>query len=247
MEIKDILTSIPSLVGSLFESIYVISKKLDKCYLVTYTGDEVKLSTQNNYESFTNILSVYKDNVIESIENNDVLNKLFVTNDNQNKIINVTTNGEYKIVLVSSITESVRESANKPEVISNKKMLLIADDSQIITKFFTKTFQDEYDIIIATNGEEAIKLVEENKDKELIGAFIDLQMPVKNGYEVLEYFKENDLFKIIPVSVISGEDSQDGIEKATNYGIVDMLQKPFSSEAAKSIVNKTISFSPKNK
>ena len=81
-----------------------------------------------------------------------------------------------------------------------------------------------------------------------MGAFLDLQMPKKNGYEVLDYFSENDLFKQIPVSIISGEDTKDGIAKATSIpGVVDMLQKPFNAESARAIVNKTISFSSKYK
>lgn len=240
MEINDILTSIPSTIGTLFDIIYVISKELDKCYLTVYTGDELKVTPADNYEYFKNTLSVYKDNVIDEIEGNENLRKVFYTNDNHEKLINVITKDKYKIILITDIT--------KNDIIDEKKdMLLIADDSPIITKFFAKTFENEYNILVAQNGEEAIKLIDENKDNNLLGAFIDLQMPVKTGYEVLEYFKENDLFKVIPVSVISGEDTQDGIEKATAYGIVDMLQKPFNASAARSIVNKTISFSPKHK
>ena len=73
-------------------------------------------------------------------------------------------------------------------------------------------------------------------------------MPVKNGYEVLDYFKANNLFASYPVSVISGEDDGDNIAALTeNYHIVDMLQKPFNNESITNIVNKTISLSPNYK
>ena len=65
-------------------------------------------------------------------------------------------------------------------------------------------------------------------------------------FKLLDYFKENNLFKDIPVSIISGEEDSNAIANVTeNYNIIDMLQKPFGIEAAKSIVSKTISFSPK--
>ena len=68
-------------------------------------------------------------------------------------------------------------------------------------------------------------------------------MPISSGYKVLDYFKKNDLFKVIPVSVISGEDDVDIVSKITiEYDIVDLLQKPFSKDAAKNIVTKTINF-----
>ena len=73
-------------------------------------------------------------------------------------------------------------------------------------------------------------------------------MPNMNGYEVLDYFKENDLFKVIPVSIISGEDTEDGIKKAMSYeGVIDMIQKPFDSSSIKAMVDKTVTFSPKYK
>ena len=73
-------------------------------------------------------------------------------------------------------------------------------------------------------------------------------MPVKNGYEVLDYFAQNNLFGDYPVSVISGEDSSSSITELMNkYKIVDMLQKPFNEESVTNIVNKTVSLSPKYK
>ena len=73
-------------------------------------------------------------------------------------------------------------------------------------------------------------------------------MPVKNGYEVLDYFNANNLFGTYPVSVISGEDSGDTITELTNkYKIVDMLQKPFNNDSVTNIVNKTVSLSPNYK
>ena len=82
----------------------------------------------------------------------------------------------------------------------------------------------------------------------LVGLFLDLQMPVMNGFEVLDYFKEHDLFKIVPVSIISGEDTEEGIKRAMSYqGVIDMIQKPFDATSIRAIVDKTVTFSPKYK
>ena len=67
----------------------------------------------------------------------------------------------------------------KENIQDNKRVILIADDSPVITKFFTRTFKDEFEILVAKDGNEAIELVEENKDS-LLGVFLDLQMPKKN-------------------------------------------------------------------
>lgn len=224
MELREILASIPKTISEIFDSIYCIKK--DNAYLIEYDGKNLRVKNSLNISELPKYI---QDNL-----SNDSLKIV-----SDNKYIYIKTIEDNKLVFISNINEDVDES--------HEYSLLIADDSDIITKFFTKIFKDEFNIIVAKNGEEAIKLIEENKDTNLVGAFIDLQMPVKNGYEVLEYLKENNLFSKIPVSIISGEDSQDGINKATAYDIIDMLQKPFDISSAKSIVEKTISFSSKYK
>lgn len=240
MDINNIISGIPSIVGSLYENIFLVSKELGVCYSVQYTGEQLKVSAKQEYNQFVTYLGKYKENIISHIENRNAVKEVITTKDNKEKLLSVVTKDNYKFIFIMDIS-------NIHEGDSEKKILLIADDSPVITKFFKKTFIDEYEVLVANNGKEAIELVNANLDNNLVGFFCDLQMPEMNGYEVLEYFEKNNLFDKVPVSIISGEDTADGIEKATAYRIVDMLQKPFNAEAAKAIVNKTIQFSPKNK
>ena len=92
----------------------------------------------------------------------------------------------------------------------------------------------------AENGKEAIDIITKSEN-DIVGILLDLKMPDYDGFVVLDYFKDNDLFKKYPVSIISGDDTKDTIEKAFKYDIVDMLNKPFVAENIKSIVNKMIS------
>lgn len=240
MDLNNIISSIPSLLGGLCESIYLINKDKEVCYWVQYTGEQLKISAPKSYDEFKTYCEGFKDNLLERIESNNNFKGLVRKLDGKEKLINVINYENHILLLVIDVT-------NSSEVNSDKKVLLIADDSPVITKFFKKLFQDEYEVLVASNGIEAIDIVEQYKDKNLIGFFCDLMMPEMDGYEVLEYFKNNNLFEKVPVSVISGEDSQDGVMRATSYGIVDMLQKPFNEASARSIVDKTISFSPNNK
>ena len=70
---------------------------------------------------------------------------------------------------------------------------------------------------------------------------LDLNMPNVNGFAVLDYFKSNNLFSRIPVSIITGSNDRNIIGNAFNYPIVDMLQKPFNEISVKNVVEKTIS------
>ena len=119
------------------------------------------------------------------------------------------------------------------------KAIIVADDSLIIQNIVEKALQDEYIVIKANDGVEVIKILRENPN-EIAGILLDLNMPKYDGFTVLKYFKTNNLFKKIPVSIISGDDTKDTIEEAFKYDIVDMLNKPFSKENIKSIVNKML-------
>ena len=97
----------------------------------------------------------------------------------------------------------------------NKKIILIADDSNIILNFIEKNIHEEFNII---------------KNNHLYAILLDLNMPSLNGFEVLEYLKSKNLIEKIPVIVITGDDTEESIKKAFNYGVLDILNKPFNEE-----------------
>lgn len=126
------------------------------------------------------------------------------------------------------------------EVAKDKKILVV-DDSTIVRNFVEKIFSSEYQVLTANDGSEALEIIKSNLDS-IYAMLLDLNMPNVDGFEVLDYFKENDLFRKVPVSVITGENTKEGISKAFSYQIVDMLQKPFNEVNIKNVVEKTIAF-----
>ncbi len=119
-----------------------------------------------------------------------------------------------------------------------KKQLIIADDSNIMLNFIEKNIDKEFKIIRANNGSEAIA----NLNKNIYALLLDLNMPGINGFEVLDYMKENNLFENIPVVIITGDDSEETIKKAFSYPILDVLNKPFKEENIKRILVSIKSF-----
>ena len=107
----------------------------------------------------------------------------------------------------------------------DKQQILIVDDEEINRVILGGVFQDEYDIIEASNGEEATLQIEKNHDIALI--CLDIVMPVMNGFGVLEYMKEHGLIEKIPVMLITSETVLDSEEQAYSYGIADVMHKPF--------------------
>ncbi len=63
-----------------------------------------------------------------------------------------------------------------------------------------------------------------------------------NGFQVLEYFRNNNLFDLIPVSIITGVGDDELVAKAFNYPIVDVLRKPFNERDIKEVVEKTVQY-----
>ena len=120
-----------------------------------------------------------------------------------------------------------------------KSVIVVADDSKLVTNFVIKTLNNNYETVVAQNGQEVIDLVN-NPNYRIMALLLDLNMPKVGGFEVLNYFEEHSLFQTIPVSIITGEDSKDMIDKAFKYGIVDMLVKPFSVDDVKRVIEKTL-------
>ena len=119
-----------------------------------------------------------------------------------------------------------------------KRAIIVADDSALIRNIISKKLGDEYAVLQASNGREVIQIITQNTQYDIIGLILDLVMPEYDGFYTLEYFKQNNLFNKIPVVIISGDDTKSTIDRAFKYQIVDMLNKPLSTDKIKNIVDK---------
>ena len=139
-------------------------------------------------------------------------------------------------IAISIESDAVENIITSP---SDKKIVLIADDSSIIRDFIKEAFNDEYEVIGLSNGKEVENIISMYSDKIAV-LLLDLNMPSVDGFEVLDYFKNRDLFKKIPVSIITGNNDKDTINKAFNYPISSMLNKPFNKKDVVDIVKRII-------
>ncbi len=156
-----------------------------------------------------------------------------------------TTTGEAINNRVVEDAPPVVQMISKEEVELSTKAILVADDSKIIRNFVNDIFSDKYEVLMASNGQEVVNIVAANPNR-IAALLLDLNMPGVDGFQVLEYFNQNNLFTKIPVSIISGANDKESIDRAFKYPIVDMLNKPFNMENVKLVVEKTISLSGDN-
>jgi len=104
--------------------------------------------------------------------------------------------------------------------------ILITDDNlihQISVKYCIEDFN--YNPLIAFNGQEAINIVE-TKPVDLI--ILDLQMPVMDGFEFLNWLKEHEEYASIPVIVYSGMADVDTVQEVLQYNVFGYYFKPIT-------------------
>ena len=126
----------------------------------------------------------------------------------------------------------------KPNV--TEQTILVVDDSNITRNLIEKVYKDQYKVLMAANGREAIDIVDTMPEGIIVAILLDLNMPDLDGFAVLDYFKQKGLFDKIPVSIITGDSSKETISRVMTYNVVDILIKPFSAFDIEKVVSKMV-------
>ena len=103
------------------------------------------------------------------------------------------------------------------------KTILIVDDT-IANLDILVELLDQYDVIDATNGKDALEIASTEKIDLIL---LDIMMPDMDGYEVCERLKANDKTKYIPVVFITAKTDEHSIYRAYDVGGTDYITKPF--------------------
>ena len=113
------------------------------------------------------------------------------------------------------------------EQIVEKNTILIADDAELNREMIKFIFEEEYNILEAEDGEQAISIIQEHTQSVCL-IFLDLLMPKKSGLDVLQFMSNEGYINYIPVIMITGEATDETDEKAYEYGAMDIIYKPFA-------------------
>ena len=106
-----------------------------------------------------------------------------------------------------------------------KRKILIVDDEDINRELLGNMLVDDYDIVYAENGQEAIDCIK-NSDEKILLILLDLMMPVMDGFEFIKSYNEDQELSSIPVIVMTSDtESEAEIIKA---GAVDFIKKPYN-------------------
>lgn len=113
----------------------------------------------------------------------------------------------------------------------SEQYIIIADDIESNRWLLTAMFENDFNILEAANGRETIELIE-NYKSDIVAVMLDLYMPEVDGFAVLEYMKEQGYMDSIPVLMITADDSNETRKKGYEYGVSDIIQKPFEASIA---------------
>lgn len=118
------------------------------------------------------------------------------------------------------------------------KNVLLIDDKESIGRVVSIYLNKEYNIVFFEDPLKGLEWLSEGNIPDLI--ITDIRMPNMMGDELLYYLKHNEIFKDIPVMILSGEDSTTERIKLLEAGAVDYLLKPFNPLELKIRIKKII-------
>ena len=105
-----------------------------------------------------------------------------------------------------------------------KRRVLVVDDEPINRRLLEKIISEKYEVLHASDGEEALEIIRANKHT-LSLILLDLLMPKISGYELMNILKEDDDLKNIPVIVLTSE--KEAEVETLNMGAADFIGKPY--------------------
>lgn len=110
----------------------------------------------------------------------------------------------------------------KGTIMTKDKLLIVEDEPFLLDMYKMKFKQGGFEVISATDGEEAIKISRREKPDIIL---LDIMMPKIDGFEVLENLKKNSLTKSIPVLIFSNFSQKEQKEKGIALGAADYFVK----------------------
>ncbi len=131
----------------------------------------------------------------------------------------------------SSISRSVPD--DRDDISDNDKRILIVEDDIIFAKVLLDYARKKgYKGVVAVRGDEGIALAQKYKPE---GILLDIQLPVKDGWEVMEELKSNPFTRHIPVHIMSSHSAR---KESLQKGAIDFINKPVALDQLQDVFKK---------
>lgn len=108
-----------------------------------------------------------------------------------------------------------------------KRLLVAEDDPTVLELICTRLWLAGYEVFQARDGAQALTAL---ADLRPAGIILDMNMPVLDGFGVLEHLKTTPHLRSIPCMVLTARNFSDDVERALGLGARDYLMKPFNDQ-----------------
>jgi CheY-like chemotaxis protein len=123
---------------------------------------------------------------------------------------------------------------NSSEVLRSRKALVVDDDARNIFALTTLLESHDMDVISATNGRQAIELIENTADIDIV--LMDIMMPEMDGFETMRQIRTDARFRTLPILALTAKAMKGDREKCLDAGASDYIAKPVNTEQLLSLM-----------
>jgi HAMP domain-containing protein/CheY-like chemotaxis protein/signal transduction histidine kinase len=120
------------------------------------------------------------------------------------------------------------------EALRSRKVLVVDDDVRNIFALTTVLENQEMDVMSATNGRQAIDIIQSTPDLSVV--LMDIMMPEMDGYETMRQIRKDPRFRTLPILALTAKAMKGDREKCLQAGASDYIAKPVNTDQLLSLL-----------
>ncbi|MGH7952432.1 MAG: response regulator, partial [Limisphaerales bacterium] len=140
--------------------------------------------------------------------------------------------------IVANLPESKQKMLarlhNSNEALRDRRALVVDDDARNIFALTTVLENHEMKVLSATNGRQAIEIVQSEPDVDVV--LMDIMMPEMDGYETMRQIRKNARFRSLPILALTAKAMKGDREKCLEAGASDYIAKPVNTDQLVSLL-----------
>ncbi|WP_149914625.1 response regulator [Sphingobacterium cavernae] len=197
--------------------------------IVKLLGGNIGLQSRlDEGSTFTIQIPMNKDSIVDQKLISEPIN---ITSSQQESELTVDLKEEKIPYTLIDIPEEIDDDRNNLKV-GDKIILIVEDDTNFAKALLKYTHQQKYKGIVLVRGDQVLEVAEKYQPLAIL---LDIQLPVKNGWEVMDELKNNSKTRHIPVHIMSSLQMK---KESLMKGAIDFINKPVALEQMGQIFQK---------